>query len=106
MFVDEDRPHDHASMMTVAWGKFVFHDMSHTAQSAGTSSQRDDSGASQLGRDPFPVIFNPGEGRVAITKDKDTFAFEQIRSLNKLTRGFDDVLTRKIGHSEISAGKK
>lgn len=40
MFVDEDRPHDHASMMTVAWGKFVFHDMAHTAQSAGFEGSR------------------------------------------------------------------
>ncbi|KAK8779953.1 hypothetical protein V5799_018706, partial [Amblyomma americanum] len=40
MFLDQDRPHDHASMMTVAWGKFVFHDMAHTAQSAGFEGSR------------------------------------------------------------------
>ncbi|KAM7295225.1 uncharacterized protein ISCGN_024730 [Ixodes scapularis] len=40
MFQDQDRPHDHASMMTVAWGRFVFHDISHTAQAAGFEGAR------------------------------------------------------------------
>ncbi|KAL3221099.1 hypothetical protein MRX96_029656 [Rhipicephalus microplus] len=40
MFLDQDRPHDHASMMTIAWGKFIFHDIAHTAQSAGFEGSR------------------------------------------------------------------
>ncbi|XP_064483549.1 uncharacterized protein LOC135396484 [Ornithodoros turicata] len=40
MLLDQDRPHEHVSMMAIFWGNFVFHDMVHTAQTAGFQGSR------------------------------------------------------------------
>ncbi|OQR68018.1 hypothetical protein BIW11_13171, partial [Tropilaelaps mercedesae] len=40
LFQDRDIPHEHASMVAVAFGHFVFHDISHTPQTAGFQGAR------------------------------------------------------------------